>query len=138
MSETSYSPRPCPSGGHQAVPAPSPARIDAGGRAPLLMLFVSAAVWLLISSVRGMSANLKFHSPDLVGDGRWFPYGRVHPAASNAFIYGFAMQAGLGVLLWLVCHLGRARLAAPVFVGAGGAFWNVGVTLGVLGILAGD
>jgi cytochrome c oxidase cbb3-type subunit 1 len=56
----------------------------------------------------------------------------------NALIYGFAMQAGLGVLLWMLAHLGRTRLQAgpPIIMGA--ILWNMGVSVGILGILAGD
>jgi cytochrome c oxidase cbb3-type subunit 1 len=62
----------------------------------------------------------------------------VRPVANNALVYGAAMQAGLAILLWLVCQLGRTRLAAPALVIAGCVVWNIGVTVGLLGILAGD
>lgn len=123
--------------GNAAPPVP-PAEIDASCRAPLLLLFVSAAVWLLVGSAFAMIATLKFHAPNILADHAWFTYGRVHPAHLDAFIYGFAIQAGLGVLLWLTCHLGRTRLALAPAVVAGALFWNLGVTLGVLGILGGE
>src|SRR5690349_11993235 len=93
------------------APALSSAEVDASCRLPLLMLFVSAAVWLVVGSVFAMIATLKFHAPNLLADHPYFTYGRVHPAHLNAFIYGFAVQAGLGVLLWIIAHLGRTRLA---------------------------
>src|SRR5580700_4222545 len=85
------------------------AEINASCRA-VVPLFLSAAGWLIAASVLGMIATLKFHSPNLLADHPWFTYGRVHPAASSALVYGFALQAGLGVALWLVCHIGRAKL----------------------------
>ncbi len=103
-----------------------------------MLLFLGAAVWLVIASVLGMVATLKFHSPNLLADCAWLTYGRVHPAATNALLYGFGVPAGLGVLIWLTCHLGRAKLAAPGLVIIGWLLWNLGVKLGVLGILAGD
>ena len=63
---------------------------------------------------------------------------RVHPAQLNVFIYGFAVQAGLGVLLWIIAHLGRTHLAKAPLILAGGMMWNLGVLLGILGILLGD
>src|SRR5579883_1337611 len=89
--------------GNSSVSAPVPAaEIDASCRAPVLLLFASAAVWVFLSSVLGMMATLKFHNPNLLADNPWFTYGRVHPAALNALTYGFAMQAGLGVMLWML------------------------------------
>jgi cytochrome c oxidase cbb3-type subunit 1 len=138
MSATSSPSQSISIGGPKAAAGLSSAEVDASCRAPVLLLFLSAAGWLLAASILGFIASLKFHSPSLLADYSWFTYGRVHPGASNALIYGFAVQAGLGVLLWLVCHLGRAKLAAPALVIAGWLFWNVGVTIGVLGILNGE
>jgi cytochrome c oxidase cbb3-type subunit 1 len=121
-----------------AAPALSSAEVDASCRLPLLMLFISAAVWLVIGSILAMVATLKFHAPNLLADHPCFTYGRVHPAHLNAFIYGFAIQAGLGVLLWIIAHLGRTRLAmAPAILG-GATMWNLGVMFGIIGILYGE
>ncbi|MDB6108405.1 MAG: rane protein, partial [Pedosphaera sp.] len=138
MSATSSPSQSISIGGSPAVATVSSAEVDVSCRAPLLLLFLSAAGWLLAASVLGFIATLKFHSPALLADCAWFTYGRVHPGASNALVYGFAVQAGLGVLLWLICHLGRTKLAAPAMVVAGWLLWNLGVTVGVLGILHGD
>jgi cytochrome c oxidase cbb3-type subunit 1 len=112
--------------------------IDFSLRLPLLVLFISAAIWLVIASVFGLIASLKFHSPNLLADTSWLTYGRVRPSYQDSFLYGFCLEAGLGVALWLLAHLGRIRLVQPSLVTAGAAFWNLGVTVGVLGILAGD
>ena len=103
-----------------------------------MLIFLSSAGWLLASSALGMIATLKFHSPNILACCEYLTYGRVHPAALNALVYGFAMQAGLGVGLWLLCRLGRTPLAASALVLFGWILWNTGVTLGVLGICAGD
>jgi cytochrome c oxidase cbb3-type subunit I len=125
------------SGGTEGAAGVPTAEIDASCR-PVLLLIVSAAKWLVIASLAGLIGSLKFHSPNLLADHPWLTYGRVHPAATNALVYGAAIQAGLGVLLWLVCHLGRTKLVATPLVIVGCLFWNLGVTVGVLGILAGD
>src|SRR5580704_7121290 len=117
MSATSSSSQPVFAGGGQATsPVPAP-EIDASCRLPVLSLFLHAAFWLLVSSLLGLIATLKFHAPNFLADCAWFTYGRVHPAHLNALIYGFAAQAGLGVTLWMVAHLGRTRLAlGPVII----------------------
>jgi cytochrome c oxidase cbb3-type subunit I len=128
-----------PEAGAANAPAPvSAAEIDASCRGPLLLLFVCAALWLLTASVLGMVATLKFHSPDFLANCAWFTYGRVHPANLDALVYGFAAQAGLGVLLWLLCHLGRTRLEFRPGIITGIVLWNIGVKIGILGILAGE
>jgi len=111
--------------------------IDASCRAPLFVLFLGAAVWLIVASVLGLIASLKFHSPDFLADCSCLTYGRVHPAAVNALLYGFAVPAGLGVMLWILARLGRTPLAHPLLMAVGAKFWNLGVLLGVLGILRG-
>jgi cytochrome c oxidase cbb3-type subunit 1 len=120
-----------------SAPVPA-AQIDVSCRAPVLLLLVSAAVWLVISSVFGVIATLKFHAPGLLADCPAFTYGRVHAAALNALVYGFGIQAGLGVLLWMLAHLGRTRLAMGPTIIMGALLFNIGMTVGILGILGGD
>lgn len=118
----------------------SRAAIDRSVKAPVLFLFANAAMWLLASTVMGLIASIKLVSPDFLNkDWLWFlNYGRLQPAHMSALIYGWAMQAGLGVSIWLLAR----RSGQPLERGAGalvtaGVFWNIGVTLGVVGILGG-
>ncbi len=116
----------------------STGKIDASCRLPLLVLFGHAAFWLLVSSAFGFLASLKFHAPNLLSDCECLSYGRVHAVATMAFTYGFAIQAGLGVGLWIIANLGQNRVAQPFGLIVGGKVWNFGVLLGVVGILAGS
>jgi cytochrome c oxidase cbb3-type subunit I len=125
--------------------APAPANltaavseIDFSCRLPLLVLFISAAKWLIIGWVFELIASIKFHSPGFLADSAWLTYGRVHAAFTNSLIYGFCVQAGLGVSLWLLAQLGARRLAHRWLVTIGAILWNLGVTVGVIGILLGD
>src|SRR6202000_2376894 len=102
MSAISSPSQPISSGGGHAAPV---AEIDASCRAPVLILFASALAWLLIGSVFEMIAALKFHAPKLLSDCPAFTYGRVHAAHLNSLVYGFAVQAGLGAILWITAHL---------------------------------
>lgn len=116
----------------------APAEIDASCRLPLTLFFLSAAVWLAAGALGFLVASIKLHAPGFLADCSWLTYGRVQPAALNAMVYGFACQAGLGVALWLLGRLGRTMLAGPGTIFLGGLFWNLGVTVGVMAILAGD
>jgi cytochrome c oxidase cbb3-type subunit 1 len=114
------------------------AEVGNSGRAPLLLLFVSAAIWLCVSSLLALIAGLTFHAPDLFAHCPWLSYGRARAAATDIFMYGFAIQAGLGVMLWLFSRIGRTPLAHGLIALTGGEIWNLGVTLGLVGILIGD
>ena len=136
---------PPPSSLPQAIPATAAgnapasfAEIDSSCRLPLALLFLSSLLWLLLGTSLALLTSIQLHSPEFLAHCPWLTYGRLHPAATNAVVYGFASQAGLGVALWLICRLGRAPLAQPLVVVVAAKFWNFGVTIGVLGILAGD
>ena len=107
-------------------------------RIPILILFVSASIWLIIASAFGLIASIKFHQPNFLADSPLLTYGRARPAFLDSMLYGFCIQAALGVSLWLFVRLGRAPLAQPWLVIAGAKLWNLGVTIGVLGILIGQ
>jgi cytochrome c oxidase cbb3-type subunit 1 len=102
------------------------------------VLFLSGAVWLVIGSALALISSIKFHAPQFLAGSSWLTYGRVYPASINSFLYGFCLPAGLGVGLWLIARLGHAALAQRWLVTIGAILWNLGVTVGVTAILAGD
>ncbi len=130
MTATQTAPQP-------AVPS-APIDLEASCRAPLLALFFSAAAWLVAGTALALLASIKLHAPHLLADHSWLTFGRIRPASVDCFLYGFAVQSGLGAGLWLLCRLGRAPLSAPLIVTVGMAVWNCAVTLGVLAVLGGD
>jgi cytochrome c oxidase cbb3-type subunit 1 len=56
----------------------------------------------------------------------------------SAFIYGWAANAVFAVGLWLLSVLGGTALRGPGLLSAGTIFWNIGVTVGVISIAAGE
>src|SRR6185436_14137073 len=75
------------------------AEIDASLRWPVLFLFASATAWLLLGSALWAITFIKFASPGFLADCSWLTLGRVRPAGMNAFLYGCASQAAIGVTL---------------------------------------
>ena len=126
------------------APVPTPdrdrvlARLDESGRFPLLFLLVGAFSWLVLGSFALLISLVKLHVPVMMASIPWLTYGRIYPASLNAVLFGFASQAGLAVALWLLSRLGRTAIAWPGFVILAATFWNLGVLIGVVGILAGD
>jgi cytochrome c oxidase cbb3-type subunit I len=119
------------------VPAASQAEIDASCRWPVLLLFFSAVAWLTLGSIFSLLVSVKMHAPGMMADAGWLTYGRLQAAGSNLFLYGFGIPAGLGMLLWMFARLGATRVVWPSAALAGTAFWNLGVLLGLVQILAG-
>jgi len=126
----------------QTAPRPSPQSvrtdIEVSCRLPLLGLFGSGVLWLLLGLLFALIATLKFHNPRFLSSEAYWTYGRMHAAHTTALLYGFGVQTALGVGLWLLCRLGRAPLAAPGVVLVGIALWNTAVTIGLIAILCGD
>ncbi len=118
-------------------PEPSVAQIDASCRV-LLYPIVKALCWLLISSLFALITSVKLHSPALLANCPWLAYGHTRAVANDAFVYGFASQAGLAVMFWILCRLGRTTLVGIAPVAIACVFWNLGVFIGLLGILLGD
>jgi cytochrome c oxidase cbb3-type subunit 1 len=121
-----------------ATSTTSQQHIDSSCRLPLFALFGGAAVWLALSSVFGLIASIKFHSPNFLAGSALLSYGRVFPASTNALVYGFAIPSGLGVGLWLLARLGRVPVTQPWLIAVGAKLWHLGVLVGLVGILAGD
>ena len=105
---------------------------------PVLMFYTSAIIWLLLGTLLAGFVSFKLHSPDIFSGISYLTWGRVRPAHMNVMIYGWASMAGMGTAIWLMARLCRTTLRHPLLLVAGGGFWNLGVLLGVGGILAGD
>jgi cytochrome c oxidase cbb3-type subunit 1 len=113
------------------------ASIDRSLRHPVMFFLTSGAAWLAISILLGVIASAKVHNPGFLADCAWLTYGRVFPAHMNALVYGWGMQAAFAVIIWLMARLSRKECTAAGTILAAGHVWNIGVGLGVVGILAG-
>src|SRR5213079_1756816 len=114
------------------------AYIDASTRVPVLMFYTSAIAWLIVGTVLAMVVSFKLHSPDLFGDLSFLTWGRLRPAHMNVMVYGWASMAAIGTGIWIMARLCRTVLRHPLIIVAGAGFWNLGVLMGVAGILLGE
>lgn len=113
------------------------AGIDRSLRHPVMFFFTSGAAWLAISMLLGILASAKVHWPELFSSCGWMTYGRVFPAHINALIYGWGMQAAFAAVLWLMARLSRKECTMVGSILTAGHLWNIGVALGIIGILSG-
>ena len=114
------------------------ALIDASTRVPVLIFYTSAIVWLLLGTLLALVTSFKLHTPDLLGGVSFLTWGRLHPAQMDVMVYGWASMAGIGTAIWLMARLCRTTLRHPLLLVTGACFWNLGVFVGTMGILAGD
>ncbi len=129
-----------------AALAPAPSRklaieramIDASTAGPVLFFFSSAVLWLLAATALGFVASVQLHYPRFLADVPFLTYGRVLPAYQHAMFYGWASQAGIGVGLWLLSRLCRVEMKLSGVLMIAGLFWNIGLTFGVIQLLAGQ
>ena len=113
------------------------AGIDRSLRHPVMFFMTSGAAWLAVSIVLGIISSAKVHSPEFLSSSSWLTYGRVFPAHINALIYGWGFQAAFAVIIWMMARLSRKECTAAGLILAAGHVWNLGVSLGLIGILAG-
>ena len=112
--------------------------VDRSCRGPVLFLAFSAVAWLLVYSLFALLAGVKVHTSGMMADSAWLAYGRIQPASQLALQFGFLVQLGLAVSAWILSHRGKTVLVDGGYLIFGGMLWNAGVTLGFLGILAGN
>ena len=113
------------------------AGIDRSLRHPVMFFLTSGAAWLAVSILLGIIASAKVHSPELLSSCAWLTYGRVFPAHLNALVYGWGMQAAFAVIIWLMARLSRKECTMTGTILTAGHLWNLGVSLGIIGILSG-
>lgn len=113
------------------------AELDETSRIPALACFVAALFWLLVGSLFGDVASFKMHWPDWLTGPAWLTFGRIRPAHLNAMIYGWASLAMIGTALWLTPRLLHTKLRLVPMIWVGIAFWNVGLVIGLVLLLAG-
>lgn len=114
------------------------AGIDRSLRHPVMFFLTSGAAWLAVSIFLAVIASAKVHSPGFLSSWSWLTYGRVFPAHLNALIYGWGMQAAFAMIIWLMARLSRKECTMVGTILTAGHVWNVGVSLGVIGILSGN
>ena len=112
--------------------------IDASCRVPLLALFGGAALWLVLGLALGLAAVMTFHKPDIFANCPFLTFGRAQAAANDLLLYGFAIPAALGVMLWIFARLSQAPLALPIVPVVAANLWHLGVLVGTASILLGE
>lgn len=112
-------------------------QIDATAKWPVLAFLGSGVLWLVLGSALQLAASIQTHAPTFLAGCAWFTHGRLAPAAQSALVYGWGFNAAFGIALWLMARLSLASLRHGGWLLIAGKFWNLGVALGIGGILGG-
>ncbi|CAA6679033.1 MULTISPECIES: cbb3-type cytochrome c oxidase subunit I [unclassified Lentimonas] len=127
----------------QSTPASASVRtvlseIDASIRFPALFFVVSALVWLIIGSAFTLITAYQSHEPMFMAGYEFVTYGRLYPVATNAMLFGWGCNSIFAIGLWIIARLSQAPFRNGGLLIVAGIFWNLGLKVGLFGILAGD
>ncbi len=112
--------------------------IDSSIRSAALFFVISAVSWLMVGTVFALLAAFKAHEPDFASTFEFLTFGRVRSAHLNAMALGWGNNIIFAVGLWIMARLCRAPINHKGLLLVAGIFWNIGLTVGIAGILKGD
>ena len=112
--------------------------IDASLRTSSLFFITSAIFWLLAGTVFALIAAFKLHEPSFAAASELTTFGRMRSAHLNAMALGFGNNMIFAVCLWIMARLCRAPIRHGGLLLIAGCFWNIGLTVGIAGIVKGD
>ncbi len=114
--------------------------IDASMRLPAVVFMALGIAWLLAGTVFAILAAIALHPPEgnLVAEHQAGSFGILRTAHLNAMVYGWCNNVIFAVAPWIMGRLCRARIRHTSILVTAGVFYNVGVLIGVIGILRGD
>ncbi len=121
----------------QAQAALTRSAIDRSLQHPVMFFLVSGASWLAISMLLGLISSVKMHNPEFMSDCSFMSFGRVYAAHTNILVYGWGMPAAFAMILWLMARMSGKECTMVGTILTAGHIWNLGVALGVIGILTG-
>jgi len=118
------------------------ALVDASVSKPVLLFFGNAMLWLFFGTLFSGMVFYKLKNPEHLSSFFGYPldflnYGKIYPAFTHMWIYGWCFQASFGAVLWLLGRLTRAELKYSLILQVSSVVWNAAVTLGIVCILAG-
>ena len=96
---------------------------------------LSAAVWLLLGVLMGLTLALEFVFPDLFRGVPWLVFSRLRQAHTNTVMFAWLSGGMIGLWLYIVPRLSGRKLWSEALGNITMILWNLAVGLGVFGIL---
>lgn len=98
------------------------------------IFFVTAAVWMFIATLLGLTMALQMAAPEFLGNIPQLLFSRLRPAHVNLVVFGLVLPGLLGAALHVIPSVCRTRLYAPRLAAAAAVLWNV-LNVAILGTL---
>ncbi len=104
-------------------------------RASLLMI-LSSCVYLLLGMTYGLIVALKMVWPS-IGEFEFLTFGRVRMVHTNVVLFGWLLQADLGLVLWILPRLLKTKLFSQKLAYVTWGLFNIAALGGVAAIMMG-
>jgi cbb3-type cytochrome c oxidase subunit I len=97
---------------------------------------LSAAAWLLLGVLMGLTLALEFVFPDLFRGVPWLVFSRVRQAHTNTVMFAWLSGGMMGLWMYIVPRLTGRRLWSETLGHISAILWNLTLLLGIIGILS--
>lgn len=96
---------------------------------------LTAALWLIVGVLMGLTLALQFVFPDLFRGIPWLVFGRLRQAHTNTVMFAWLSGAMMGVWLYVVPRLAGRQLWSERLGNVCVILWNLALAVGIVGIL---
>jgi cbb3-type cytochrome c oxidase subunit I len=98
---------------------------------------LSAATWLVLGVLMGLTLASQFVFPDLFRGVSWLVFGRLRQAHTNTVMFAWLSGAMMGLWLYIVPRLTGRKLWSETLGNVCMILWNLALVFGVVGLLSG-
>jgi cytochrome c oxidase cbb3-type subunit 1 len=109
-------------------------------QATIVFYVTSGVLWLVLASTFWWLHTTQAMTPNAwyaFSEVPWLTYGRVFPAYTNAFVFGWASMTGLGAAFYFLGRLSRLSWHSGMLLVTAGLIWDLALGLGLWHILGG-
>jgi cbb3-type cytochrome c oxidase subunit I len=96
---------------------------------------LSAAVWVILGVLMGLTLALQFVFPDLFRGIPWLVFSRLRQAHVNTVLFAWLSGAMMGMWLYIVTQLTGRRLWSEPLGNLTAILWNLALLAGIIGLL---
>jgi len=96
---------------------------------------LSAAVWVILGVLMGLTLALQFVFPDLFRGIPWLVFSRLRQAHVNTVLFAWLSGAMMGMWLYIVPQLTGRKLWSEPLGNVTAILWNLALLAGIIGLL---
>ena len=96
---------------------------------------LTAAIWLLLGVLMGLTLALQFVFPDLFSGIPWLVFSRLRQAHTNTVMFAWLSGGMMGLWMYIVPQLTGRKLWSEALGNLTMVLWNLALAVGVVGIL---